>query len=301
MMAEKGFFGCGTFRRLSFCVGVAAAFFFVRPAASATPPLRVLTSFYPVYVAALNVADGIGSTEVHNLTNPRVGCLHDYQLTAGDARKLADADLFLANGAGMEPFLDKIRAQYPRLKIAEVSNGIPLINNNPHVWTSPGGARRQVENIAAALSAADPANAGRYKSNAEAYGAKLSALGGRIKSELAPLSGTPVVTLHDSLPYFARDFGLDIVGVIERKPGLWPGVRELATISDLVRTRNIRIILAEPQYSDRAAQIIARETGARVFHVNSIVTGPSDPAKARDAYLQAMEQNLEVLREAFGR
>lgn len=287
------------FRWLMFCAVMAAVFFSTQPAASAASPLRVLTSFYPVYVAALNVADGVGGTEVHNLANPRAGCLHDYQLTTGDARKLANADLFLANGAGMESFLEKIRAQYPRMKIVEVSDGIPLIGDNPHVWTSPGNARRQVENIAAVLSAADPGNADRYASNARAYGAKLSAVGERLKSELAPFSGTPVVTLHDSLPYLARDAGLDIAGVIEREPGLWPGARELAAMTDLVRARNIRIILAEPQYSDRAAQIIARETGATVFQVDSIVTGPSDPAKARDAYLRAMEQNLEVLRGAF--
>lgn len=282
-----------------FCAGAAAVFFSTQSIASAAPPLRVLTSFYPIYVAALNVTNGVADTEVHNLATPRTGCLHDYQLTTGDARKLANADLFLVNGAGMESFLEKVRGQYPQMKIVEVSDGISLIGNNSHVWTSPENARQQVENIAAALSAADPKNAGRYASNAKAYGAKLSALGKRLKSKLSPYSGTPIVTLHDSLPYLARDSGLDIAGVIEREPGLWPGARELAAMTDLVRAQNIRIILAEPQYSDRAARIIARETGAKVFQVDSIVTGPSDPEKARGAYLHAMEQNLEVLREAF--
>lgn len=62
--------------------------------------LRVVTSFYPVYVTTLNVAAGVPGVEVSNLTSPHIGCLHDYQLTAGDVRKLADADLLLANGAG---------------------------------------------------------------------------------------------------------------------------------------------------------------------------------------------------------
>lgn len=261
--------------------------------------LRVVTSFYPVYVAALNVAEGIEGTEVHNLAGPHIGCLHDYHLTAGDARKLADADLLLANGAGMEQFLDEIRAQNPRLKIVEVSHDIPLLDGNPHVWVSPSGARRQAENIAAALSAADPAHADRYAANAAAYGAKLSALDERMKSALAPFAGRAVVTMHRAFPYFAKDCGLEIAGVIEREAGEEPGARELAGTIDLVRARKVKVILTEPQYSDRAARAIARETGAVVRPFDPVVTGPSEPSAARGAYLRAMERNIEVLQEAL--
>lgn len=261
--------------------------------------VRVVTSFYPVYVATLNVTEGVEGTEVHNLAAPHVGCLHDYQITTADARKLSEANLLLANGAGMETFLGKIRAQNPALKIVEVSEGIPLIDGNPHVWVSPILAARQVENIAAALSAADAENADRYAANAAAYKSKLSDLARRMKTGLAPFAGAPVVALHDALPYFARDFGLDIVGVIEREPGQEPSAKELAGTVDLVRARGVKAILSEPQYSDKAAQTIARETGARVVQIDPVATGPSDPAEARDAYLRAMEKNLETLRDAL--
>lgn len=261
--------------------------------------VRVVTSFYPVYIAALNVAEGVEGTDVHNLAAPHVGCLHDYQLTTADARKLSEARLFLANGAGMETFLDKVRAQNPELKMVEVSEGIPLIDGNPHVWVSPEGAARQVENVAKALAASDPENADRYAANAAAYKDKLSGLAQRMKSELAPFSGAPVVALHDTFPYFARDFGLDVVGVIESEPGVEPSAKQLAGIVDLVRAKNVKVLLAEPQYSDKAAQTIARETGARVLQIDPVATGPSDPAEARDAYLRAMEKNLETLRDAL--
>jgi len=262
-------------------------------------PVRVVTSFYPVYLATLNVTEGVEGTEVYNLAAPHVGCLHDYQLTTADARKLSEADLLLANGAGMETFLGKIRAQNPALKIVEVSEGIPLIDGNPHVWVSPELAARQVDNIAAALSAADAANADRYASNAAAYKAKLSDLAQRMKTGLAPFAGAPVIALHDALPYFARDFGLDIVGVIEREPGQEPSAKELAETVDLVRARGVKAILSEPQYSDKAAQTVARETGARVIQVDPVATGPSDPTEARSAYLRAMEKNLETLQDAL--
>jgi len=261
--------------------------------------VRVVTSFYPVYVAALNVAAGVEGADVHNLAAPHVGCLHDYQLTTADARKLSEARLFLANGAGMETFLEKVRAQNPELKMVEVSEGIPLIDGNPHVWVSPEGAAHQVDNIAGALAASDPENAARYAANAAAYKDKLSGLAQRMKSGLAPFSGTPIVALHDAFPYFARDFGLDIVGVIESEPGQEPSAKQLAGVVDLVRAKKVEVLLAEPQYSDKAAQTIARETGARVHQFDPVATGPSDPESARDAYLRAMEKNLEVLQRAF--
>jgi len=262
-------------------------------------PLRVVTSVYPVYLATLNVTEGVPGAEVHSLASPHVGCLHDYQLTTADARKLSEANLLLVNGAGMETFIGKIRAQNPSLKIVEVSEGIPLIPGNPHVWVSPALAARQIDQIAAALSAADEENAGRYADNAAAYKTKLSDLAQRMKTGLAPFAGAPVLALHDALPYFARDFGLDVVGVIEREPGHEPSAKELAASVDLVRARGVKAILSEPQYSDKAAQTIARETGARVVQFDPVATGPSDPPEARNAYLRAMEKNLAALQDAL--
>lgn len=261
--------------------------------------LRVVTSFYPVFVSTLNVVEGVPGVEVHNMASPHIGCLHDYQLTAGDVRRLADADLLLVNGAGMEPLLDKVKDQSPSLRVVDLSEGIPLLDGNAHVWLSIEGASRQVDNIAAALSEAAPDKAGAFRANAENYKASLNALGEKMRSALAPYAGTPIVTFHEAFPYFARDFRLDLVGVIEREPGTEPSARELAGTIGLVRERQVKALFAEPQFSDKSAQVIARETGARVFQLDPVVTGPSDPAEARGAYLRAMEKNLGVLLEAL--
>lgn len=265
----------------------------------ANQSLRVVTSFYPVYVAALNVTAGVPGVEVSNLASPHIGCLHDYQLTAGDVRRLADADILLVNGAGMEPFLGKVAQQSPKVRVVEVSEGIPLLEGNPHVWVSLEGARRQTDNIAAALAAADPDRADAFRANAAAYNAALTALEEKMRTALAPYAGTPIVTFHEAFPYFARDFGLDLAGVIEREPGAEPSARELADTVKLVRARQVKALFAEPQFPDQSAQVVARETGVRVYSLDPVVTGPSDPAAARGAYLQAMEKNLEVLQEAL--
>lgn len=265
----------------------------------ANESLRVVTSFYPVYVAALNVTAGVPGVEVSNLASPHVGCLHDYQLTAGDVRRLADADLLLVNGAGMEPFLGKVAQQSPGVRVVGVSDGIALLDDNPHVWVSLEGARRQTDNIAAALAEADPDRADAFRANAAAYNAALTALEERMRTALAPYAGTPIVTFHEAFPYFARDFGLDLAGVIEREPGAEPSARELADTVKLVRQRKVKALFAEPQFPDKSAQVVARETGVRVYSLDPVVTGPSDPGEARGAYLQAMEKNLEVLQEAL--
>jgi zinc transport system substrate-binding protein len=267
--------------------------------ARADEPLRVVTSFYPVYVATLNVSAGVPGVEVHNLTSPHIGCLHDYQLTAGDVRQLADADLLLANGAGMETFLGKVKEQSPSLRVVEVSEGIPLMDGNPHVWVSFEGASRQVDNIAEALALASPEKADTFRANAETYKAALAALDEKMKSSLAPYAGTPIVTFHEAFPYFARDFKLDLVGVIAREPGTEPSARELADTISLVRERKVKVLFAEPQFPDKSAQVISRETGAKVYELDPVVTGPTEPSEARGAFLRTMEKNLGVLQEAL--
>lgn len=267
--------------------------------ARADEPLRVVTSFYPVYIAALNVTAGVPGVEVHNLTSPHIGCLHDYQLTAGDVRQLADADLLLANGAGMETFLGKVKEQSPSLRVVEASEGIPLMDGNPHVWVSFEGASRQVDNIAEALALAAPEKADAFRANAATYKAALAALDEKMKSSLAPYAGTPIVTFHEAFPYFARDYKLDLVGVIAREPGTEPSARELADTIGLVRERKVKALFAEPQFPDKSAQVISRETGVKVHELDPVVTGPSEPSEARGAFLRAMEKNLGVLQEAL--
>jgi zinc transport system substrate-binding protein len=287
--------------RLAGCVVVGSMVALLLPASARAEAAlrRVVTSFYPVYVTALNVTAGVEGVEVTNLTSPHLGCLHDYQLTTGDVRQLSEADLLLANGAGMEPFLDKVARQSPGVRVVEVSEGIPLMDGNSHVWVSFDGARRQTENIVAALSELAPEQAAAFRANGEAYRARLTALEERMRSALAPYAGTPIVTFHEAFPYFARDFRLEVAGVIEREPGTEPSARELADTVKLVRARGVKALFAEPQFPDRSAQVIAAETGAKVYQLDPVVTGPAEPEAARGAWLAAMEKNLGVLRDAL--
>ena len=263
-------------------------------------PLKVLTSFYPMYVMTLNVVGNTPGVTVACMTEPFTGCLHDYQLAPADLKKLAMADVFVANGAGMETFLEKAVSQSPTLRVIEASKGIPLaFPGNPHLWVSITGAIAETNAIAKGLEAADPVHAAAYANNAADYVARLEALRQKMHAALDGMKGREIVTFHEAFPYFASEFGLKIVSVVEREPGSEPSAGELAATIRVVREHKIHALFAEPQYPARSAQMIERETGVPVRVLDPAVTGPMDPAQARGAYLRAMEANLKVLREAL--
>ena len=279
---------------------VAACLLSLTGGASATG-LRIVTSFYPIYLATLNVARDIPGVEVINLTRPLTGCLHDYQMTPGDLVSLGKADIFVVNGAGMEAFLDKAIQQVPRLKLIQASEGIALMSTagvvNPHVWVSVTLHMQQVENIAASLERLDPNHAALYRKNTAAYLAKLDTLRTTMHRGLQTVKTREIITFHEAFPYFAREFGLTVAAVIEREPGSEPNARELAQAITLVKKIGVKAIFAEPQYSAKAADAIARETGTTVYRLDPVVTGPMAP----DAYLTIMQTNLQTLEQALGK
>lgn len=264
--------------------------------------LNVVTSFYPMYIATLNVTQGIEGVSVSNMTKPQTGCLHDYQLLPDDLKTLEKADVFVINGAGMEAFVDKVVQQRKNLRIVDASRGIELLQDgnevNPHVWVSVTNAIKQAENIAEQLAALDQVNAARYKDNAGKYVAKLRELKRAMHGELDALPRRDVVTFHEAFPYFAREFKLNIVEVVEREPGGEPSSREIEATIAKVRDANVKALFVEPQYPKGAADIIARETGAVVYTLDPIVTGEAD-ANAADDYIKKMRENGKALREAL--
>lgn len=286
-----------------------------RPAEE-TPRLRVTASFYPIYIMALNITENVPGVRLSNMAGQQTGCLHDFQMQTDDMKNLESADAFLINGAGMESFLDKVTGEMPGLRVVDSSAGIPLLEagedeghqhehgeeeedggheDNPHLWVSVDNCIRQVKNLAEGLAEADPAYARAYRQNAADYIAKLTILRDKMHEELQDLSTRDIITFHEAFPYFAEEFGLNIVTVINREPGSEPNARELADTIRLVRESGVRALFVEPQYSRTAADIVQAETDAKVYVLDPAVSGEED----KDAYLNIMEQNLQTLLEAL--
>lgn len=267
--------------------------------------LKIVTSFYPMYIDAINIAGGVEGVEVLNLTKPQTGCLHDYQLTTEDMKTLETADVFIVNGLGMENFLDKVTEQRKNLKIVNASDSEEIFTLkdgdkvNPHVWMSITYSMKQVRAIESQLCALDPEHAEIYKQNALNYLNKLATLRDEMHFALDNLPNKNIITFHEAFPYFAAEFKLNIAGVIEREPGTEPTPQELSDTIKIVNNLPVKVLFTEPQYSPKAAETIARETGAKIFTLDPITTGDATPENA-DAYINAMKKNAETLTEALG-
>jgi len=264
--------------------------------------VHIVTSFYPLYIAPPNITQGIDGVTVTNMTKPQTGCLHDYQLMTEDMKTLEKADAFVINGAGMESFLDKVIKQQKSLKVIDASKGIDLLKDgdeeNPHVWLSVTDAIAQVKNIAEQLKAADPKHADAYEKNAAAYIKKLEALKTEMHAALDTVPNKDIVTFHEAFPYFAKEFGLNIISVVEREPGTEPTPAELQETIEQVKALPVKVLFTEPQYSPSAAETIARETGAKIYTLDPIVTGEANE-QALNAYIDTMKKNMETLKTAL--
>lgn len=264
---------------------------------------RIVTSFYPMYLHTINLTKGINEVEVVNLTKPQTGCLHDYQLTTEDMKTLSTANVFVANGFGMESFLDKA-AEVSDLKVIDLSKASdinPIETNgeiNPHVWLSITYAKRQVIELSNQLSQIDPDHSADYKKNALEYVTKLDELRDEMHIELDILPNKDIVTFHEAFPYFAKEFNLNIMDVVEREPGTEPSPKELAETIDKLKTLPVKVIFTEPQYSPNAAETIANETGANIYTLDPIVTGEAAEENADD-YINKMLKNKETLKTAL--
>lgn len=262
--------------------------------------LKIVTSFYPVYIMTINVTQGVEGVAVTNMTPAATGCLHDYQLTPQNMITLSQANILVINGSDMESFIARVSQERPDLKVISASEGIvPLKNRdgtvNPHLWVSLEGAIAETRNICRQLSALDPDHAVAYQKNCESYIARLEALQERMKSELQGIKDKNIVTFHEAFPYLARDLGLNIVAVVENEPGSEPSPKELATLMEIIRKTNTRALFIEPQYPGQSAQTVARETGARIYTLDPAVTGPENA----NAYLEIMDFNIKALKEAL--
>ena len=270
----------------------------------ASDKLKIVTSFYPIYLDAINIAGGVDGVEVINLTKPQTGCLHDYQLTTEDMKTLETADIFIVNGLGMENFLDKVTSARKNLKIVDASKSDEIYTLkdgdeiNPHVWISVTYNMHQVKAITKQLCEADPAHAEKYKENALEYLNKLSILRDDMHFALDNLPHKDIITFHEAFPYFAAEFKFNIVGVIEREPGTEPTPQELTDIIKKVNEMPVKVLFTEPQFAPKAADTIARETGATISVLDPVVTGNAMP-DAKDDYLNKMRENMETLSNAL--
>ena len=248
---------------------------------AADDKLKVITTFTVIADMARNVAGD--AADVDSITRPGAE-IHNYQPTPGDILKAQDADLVLWNGLGLELWFERFFANLRDVPSAVVSEGVMPMSigdgpytgrANPHAWMSPSDALIYVDNIARALSDADPDNAGTYANNAKAYKASIEAAIAPIRERLAaiPEERRWLATSEGAFSYLARDFGL-------KELYLWPinadsqgTPQQIRRVIDVMRAEKVPAIFSENTVSDKPARQVARETGAAyggILYVDSL-------------------------------
>lgn len=258
---------------------------------------KIVTSFYPMYIIAENITDGAENIELENMADVNVGCLHDYTLTTEDMKKLENADIFIINGLGMESFIDKALSSNQEMQIIDSSTNIQnLISDedeiNAHLWTSIENYITQVENLAEGLKANNPENAEIYEKNANQYIEKLEQLRERYLSELEGLKGKKAICLNEAFEYMGQELGLEMTTVETDHEESTMSAEMLRSIIDEAKAENIEMIIIDKNDNKANAETIANETGATIYELNSGLSGNMD----KDAYINAMEENLQLLK-----
>lgn len=292
----------------------------------------VLATFAPIHSWTLNVAGPDADVEL--LLPGDVGP-HDFQLKPKDLRRIRNAHLILANGLGMEAWLDKAirnNARETAQRVVHVTDGIPKDQfiyhlpdldvsdpkkgsskgnshnhshehdheaagelPNPHVWLDPLLARHAISNIVAALAVADPLHKEAYAARGRAYLGRIDALHAEMTTALLPHAGKPIVTFHDAFPYLCRRYQLDIVGVVEEVPSVDPSPKYLARLSAAIRSRKVGVVFSEPQFNPRLVRQLGKDLGIRVAELDVLETGKPGPS----LYEDVMRRNLASLKSAL--
>ncbi len=234
-------------------------------------PLRVVASFSVVGDLVANVAgDHVALT---TLVGPATDA-HTFTPGPAEAAALARARLVFENGLGFEPWLDDLyTASGSRARRVAVAEGLeplaaPEGDTDPHAWQDPRNAIAMVEAVRAALSQADPANASSYAANAAAYTADLEALDDWIEQAVAqiPPERRRLVTTHETLGYFARRYGFEVLGTLlpTTTEGASPSAQRVAALADGIRAAGVPAVFSDNVSTGGLLQQVAAEAGVQV-------------------------------------
>ena len=299
--------------------------------------LTVVTSFYPMYIATLNIVDGVKGVRLENLSEPQTGCLHDFQLTPEDMKLLSTADVFVINGGGIESFMSDVAKAYRKLDVVEACEDVALLSEyeadsdhehdhdadtesdsdhdhdheadaesdsahdhdhgdeNAHAWMSVPRYRTMVKTIASHLAQKDEAHAKEYYANAEKYDAKLAKLEKEQDNLKSLTDGQNIVIFHEAYAYVADDFSMNACYLLDLDEERSVSAGEIKQVISAIKDDGVSVILAEELYGKSMGDTVSRETDVHVVYIDPLNRGEYD----KDSYLDGMEQNIELIKDAF--
>ncbi|MEG6584200.1 metal ABC transporter substrate-binding protein [Dendrosporobacter sp. 1207_IL3150] len=285
--------------------------------------MKIVTTVYPVYEFVRQV--GGDKVDVVMLVNPGVEP-HDWEPTAKELMQIRSAKLFFYHGAGLEP-MEKLLTKevLGTAQAFEVSKGIALIEHSDekdahkhehdqekahkedehnhdadsHIWLDPVAAQQEINNIAEALVAADPANRDYYLKNAEKFNSELIKLDQEYRLALNNVARRDLVTSHAAFGYLAKRYDLHQIAIMGLSPDSEPTPDKMAEIVNFCRENSVKYIFFETLVSPKLSQAIAAETGAGLLVLNPIESLTEDEIKQGKSYITIMKENLINLKKAL--
>jgi len=231
--------------------------------------------------------------------------VHVYTPAPADAKKIADAKLVVVNGLGLEGWLPRlVQSSGSKATVVTASVNITPLklgsHADPHAWQSVANAKTYVTNISKALSDAAPADAEIFRSNAEAYRAKLDALDDEIRLWIAqiPSERRKVISTHNAFGYFASAYSIEFVAPLGVSTESEPSARDIASIITQIKTQKIPAVFLENISDPRLMGRIAAETGAKIGGTlySDSLTGENGDAPT---YIDMVRHNIMVLTSAL--
>lgn len=267
-----------------------------------TNKITITASYYPLYDFVKNI--GKDKVEVVNIT-PAGSEPHDFEPSAKQLASAYNSNVFIYNGAHLEPWVDDFLKDYKNTTVKS-SNNISLIkleeNSNlydPHFWLDPVAAIKIVDNILAGLIKASPENEVYFTNNANAYKDKLAALDKSFKEELSSCQTDTAITSHEAFSYLSKQYKINLVSISGIDPSVEPDASKLAEISDLVKSKGIKYIFFESLVSPKLAETIASETGAKTAVLDPIEGLSEEDQQKGDDYINVQQRNLQNLKTAL--
>lgn len=237
---------------------------------------------------------------------------HEYEPTPSDADAVSATRVVVANGANLDEWLgDLLRNAGSGAVRVDATEGIRLLPTeergfpgDPHVWHDPAGAKAMVDNVAAGLVRADPAGRATFERNSAKYKGRLDQMAAAIRAEFArvPPERRDLVTSHDAFGYFARAYGVNVVGSV--LPTITtedePSGRQVRELVGEIRSEGVRTIFTEEAIDPALERQVAAEAGASVStSLYADVLG--EPRSGAETFIGAERANARAMLEAWTR
>jgi ABC-type Zn uptake system ZnuABC Zn-binding protein ZnuA len=264
--------------------------------------LSVVVSIAPLYNITRAIA---GDRADIIMLVPPGASEHTYSPKPAQVEAMANADIFIRIGAGMEFWADKMiaAAESKKLKVLTLTQGVKLIAGadedekagNPHIWLDPVLAKDMAAKIKGILCAVDADGTKTYAGNLKVFDSKADKLDVLLKKEIKKFRVKDLVSMHPAWVYFEKRYGLNEVGVIEMIPGKEPSPNDIKDIINSVKKYSIKAVFAEPQLPRKAADVIASEAGVKVVILDPLGAVRDTP----DGYFDFIMKNFYSMKEAM--